>query len=227
MSQAEKKQKVETVSKTIGLISVLDVDNYKVRDYKNPCIYYKRVKVDELPLKEWSILIAACNKPFAYSEKYRSGGTRGNIGSLFDGKHGEGVLWNIVRFKPKDDASSSESEKSSDSEEYEDEEKYETNTFVDSIYDPEQSPKIARDALNDCDLIVEGYYIKWAEEADLFSVLLHWRYIVEGKKQVETFDKELTMVLPERKKALRDELYKQYPFLEGCLSEIKQEEDFF
>lgn len=234
-----KKIKVETVSKKIGLISVPDTHNYHVEDYKKPYIAHKILNLEQLSLKDWSMIIASCKKPFCFSEDMREGGTRGIIGAFINDKYGQNIKWKKDYFLPKNDkstySSSSEdddkSTSSTPSSEDEDKvnciEKYDQSTFHDEKYDKTNSPRLIKSLMNDCDIILKGFYIDMSQEFDFFSIQKHWSYIIEGKKQVRSFSEEFTAYLPERKKLLRDELYKEYPFLKECLSKIKTEEDFY
>jgi hypothetical protein len=226
--QKVKKQKLEMISKTIGLMSVPDLDNYDIEDYKKPRIVHKILKIDNLTIKDWSCIIACCSKPFAFTEKMRGGGTRSGIATLVNDKYGVDIKWDQDIFV----INSSDTEEDEEEDDDDDKNLYNDPKIHNIKYDPIKSHQMIRDTMKKCDMILEGYYINDESDFDYYSIISHWKFVLKGEEIVDNWfntfvTKPIMRYLTEPKKKLRDDLFVKYPFLEANLLTINKDSDLF
>jgi len=231
------------MNKTIALLSTVspDYDDYAYDDDNPITLYYKKLKLTNLTQKDWSLIIAASNKPFTVSDSMREGGSRSAIGRFINTKYGDKVDWKSQSFRDHKDYVSSASEKEEvkegiDNDDNDDDDRQDVHNFIgslDAYYQKGKSEAIIKKLMGKYDAILEAPFIytdedDTEEESDFDGLIEHWKYVIKGEKEIKTwFDKptEQMYKLSPEKVILRDKLYEQYPFLKQELSDLT--EDYF
>jgi hypothetical protein len=220
------KTKMSNKTKTIALLASVDPGDdacFYIDDYP-ATIRYKKLKLKNLTKTDWSIIIAASNEPFATDESMFA------IGRYIDKKYGSKTRWSEKTFKFRCTEYSSSDER--DEEEKDNDSKYAQN-FVESsdeFYEEGKSETIVKEFMGKCDAILESPFIYINEDnedpddpeekPDFGELLEHWKSVLKGEEKDSDTKKFF-----HAKSLSRDELYKQYPFLEQELTDLT--EDYF